>query len=144
MKRKNKIGFFLFVLVVFGVSYFFVRYMEEDPNTSMFEAEMHISAKVLLDVYKSDKDLANSTFIEKIIEVEGVVHKVTNVNNRYTVFLEGEEDQITYIMCDMQSDQNKKIGTIKSGETIKLKGIFKGFLKDAILLNCVLLNDDHQ
>ena len=39
----------------------------------------------------------------------------------------------------MRTEQAEMVRKLKEGDKIKLKGVFKGFLMDAIMLNCVLL-----
>ena len=43
-------------------------------------------------------------------------------------------------MCEMQADQLEKIKNIKEDDIVTVKGIFKGVLLDAILLNCIIIN----
>ncbi|RKM87649.1 hypothetical protein D7036_24990, partial [Aquimarina sp. BL5] len=56
-----------------------------------------------------------------------------------TVILYGD-NKYSGVLCDMQSDQTVGIRKLKKGQKIMLKGVCKGFLKDAILLNCMLIN----
>ncbi|WP_370449472.1 hypothetical protein [Aquimarina sp. BL5] len=50
------------------------------------------------------------------------------------------DNKYSGVLCDMQSDQTVGIRKLKKGQKIMLKGVCKGFLKDAILLNCMLIN----
>jgi len=87
--------------------------------------------------YKQD-DLKKS--IEKAIEIKGEIKKITYRNNRYSLFLKGNKNK-TYVLCEMQRDQNDRILKLETGKKIKLKGILKGFLTDVILLNCVIIDE---
>ncbi len=77
-------------------------------------------------------------FIEKAIEIEGEIKEITYQDGKYSLILKGDSDK-TYILCEMQSNQNTEVIKLHAGEDIKLKGILKGFLMDIILLHCVII-----
>jgi len=145
MTVKKKIFITLFALLALGSTYYFLVKINEAPNQNSItaETEIRILSKDLLASFISNETLANETFVEKTIEVEGIVKEVTFFNNRYTVLLQGGEEYMC-IMCDMKENQIEQIKTLTKGDTVVLKGICKGFLMDAILLNCVLLNQTNE
>ncbi|MBC31655.1 MAG: hypothetical protein CMH48_12535 [Muricauda sp.] len=75
---------------------------------------------------------------EKIVEIEGVIKEINSLNNRITILLEGGAAESACVICDMQADQTDDLKDYRPKDTIRLKGVFKGFLKDAIFLNCVI------
>ncbi|WP_350284459.1 hypothetical protein [uncultured Croceitalea sp.] len=112
------------------------RPFSEDIISS--SSEIAISSEGLLQDFLEDEQEANATYVEKIIEVEGKVKEVTFLNDRYTVLLHSGTN-MAYVMCDMRTEQAALVKELKEGDVVRLKGIFKGFLMDAIMLNCVLL-----
>ena len=44
----------------------------------------------------------------------------------------------------MKQDQNKNISQFKKGDYVQIKGVYKGSLMDAILLNCVLIENSKE
>ena len=132
----------LFIILLFGL--FLLRYVtvvtQEKPNENSLttKAELHVTSEDLVTSFLSNEELANATYVEKTIEVEGIVKEVTFLNNRYTVLLQGSGEYMC-IMCDMKEDQIAQVQTLTKGDSVVLKGICKGFLMDAILLNCVLV-----
>ena len=132
----------LFIILLFGL--FLLRYVtvvtQEKPNENSLttKAELHVTSEDLVTSFLSNEELANATYVEKTIEVEGIVKEVTFLNNRYTVLLQGSGEYMC-IMCDMKEDQIAQVQTLTKGNSVVLKGICKGFLMDAILLNCVLV-----
>lgn len=123
---------------------FLLRYVtvvtQEKPNENSLstKAELHVTSEDLVTSFLSNEELANATYVEKTIEVEGIVKEVTFLNNRYTVLLQGSGEYMC-IMCDMKENQIAQVQTLTKGDSVILKGICKGFLMDAILLNCVLV-----
>ncbi|PRX57907.1 OB-fold protein [Flagellimonas meridianipacifica] len=137
--RKSLI---LFIILLLGL--FLLRYVndtiQKKPNENgvSTEAELHVTSKDLVASFLSNEELANATYVEKTLEVEGIVKEVTFLNNRYTVLLQGSGEYMC-IMCDMKEDQVAQVQTLSKGDSVVLKGICKGFLMDAVLLNCVLV-----
>lgn len=83
-------------------------------------------------------------YIEKAIEIHGIIDKITFKKGKYSLFLKGDNSR-TLILCELQNNQNQKINSLKIGDMVAVKGILKGFLMDAILLNCIILeNEKHE
>lgn len=100
------------------------------------EPELFLNAETLIAHFKRESEYALGA--EKIVEIEGTIKEINSLNNRITVLLEGGANASASVICDMQADQTKNLKKFKPKDTIRLKGIFKGFLKDAIFLNCVI------
>ncbi len=79
---------------------------------------------------------------EPVIAVKGTVHEINNVNDRYTILLKGNAVGETYVICDMNTNQINTTKAVKSGDSILVKGLLKGILKDVIMLNCVVIKTD--
>ena len=127
--------------VITLVSFWALHYIDKSPDkiTADTHVEVKISSTDLLASFIEDESKANSDFVERVIEVKGVVKEVTFLNNRYTVLLQGQ-GEYACLICDMDKDEINQINEVGIGDTITLKGVCKGFLMDAILLNCVLVN----
>ncbi len=80
-------------------------------------------------------------YIEKAIEIKGTLYKMTQKRNTYSLLLKGSTSD-TLVLCEMQQDQNLLISELKIGEEVIVKGTLKGFLMDAILLNCIVLEKE--
>ncbi|MEM8928837.1 MAG: hypothetical protein AAGC45_11580 [Bacteroidota bacterium] len=141
MKNK-KAGFILVCAAVITlISIWALCYIDKSPEkiTPDTRVEVKISSADLLASFIEDESKANSDFVERVIQVKGVVKEVTFLNNRYTVLLQGQ-GEYACLICDMDEDEVGQINEVTIGDTITLKGVCKGFLMDAILLNCVLVN----
>lgn len=82
--------------------------------------------------------------VEKVVEIEGVIREINYDNNRATILLGSAIDTSSFIICDMQNSQKEAMAKLNPKDTIQLKGVFKGFLEDAIFLNCVISNRKHE
>jgi len=76
--------------------------------------------------------------IEKAIKIKGKIKHIKKRNDNYNITLSSTDKTVT-ILCKMQKDQAEKIKTLQKGESIMIKGIYKGSLMDMILLNCIIL-----
>ena len=88
--------------------------------------------------YFSPNTETDSLQPEQLVEIEGRIKEINTRNSRHTILLKGKKDAPPYIICDMLTGQEKEIKLLKENDTIKVKGVFKGFLKDAVFLNCMI------
>lgn len=140
MYNKVKILVIGFLLLLIGLSYFCLEYYSRPiKDITKLKTELHLSSEKLLGSFRSNIAYANSIYVEKIIEVEGVIKEVIFTNDRYTIVLQGHDD-LSYIVCDMLHDNIDVFEKLKPGQTVHLKGICKGFLRDVIMLNCIVVN----
>nr|WP_299068638.1 hypothetical protein [uncultured Allomuricauda sp.] len=100
------------------------------------EPEFFLNAETLLLHFNA----GDETFLkaESIIEFEGLIKEINTKNNRFTILIEGGDPKMSNIICDMQPNQKEGLTDLEPTDTIRIKGVFKGFLKDAIFLNCVI------
>lgn len=145
VRRKIKI-LLLTIALLGGVALLlFVQEWNRAPNAvdTREEIEISISSEELLASFISDEAAASAAYVEKTIEVEGRIKEISFLNNRYTILLQGK-GEYSCLMCDMNPEQMEQIQQLKKGDLITLRGICKGFLMDAILLNCILINQPHE
>jgi len=110
-------------------------------RTDMFAAtpELEITAQNLLSVLNDgNQGLKDSLKTERIVEVTGWVKETNLMNGRITVLLKGNDEGPPYIICDMVSHQRKVVSLLKPNDSVKIKGMYKGYLKDAVFLNCIV------
>ncbi len=140
MNTKNKIVLLLSILLlVAGLYMYYGIYNRSYKNIETISAEVKISSTELVSSFMMNEKFANSIYRGKIIEVDGVLKEVTFLNNRNTVLLYSD-NKYSSVLCDMQANQIEEVKKLKKGQKVKIKGVCKGFLKDAILLHCMLTN----
>nr|WP_298794704.1 hypothetical protein [uncultured Allomuricauda sp.] len=96
-----------------------------------------VSADELISIFTTNEELASNSFVEKTIEVKGVIKKINYINNRQTILLKSERFAQSFVICDMMPSTENRIGALNIGDTLAIKGICKGFLFDVIMLNCI-------
>lgn len=140
MNNKSKIAlFFISILLLLG---FYIYISTDDyayENLNEVKAGVSISSEDLVSLFTENEKLANSKYRGKVIEVEGVIKEISFLNDRNTVLLHSKT-RGSSVLCDMQANQIEAVKKLRKGQQVKLKGICKGFLKDAIVLHCILTN----
>jgi hypothetical protein len=126
------------ILLVMG------RLTSADTDTGNIKTEAKFSSHQLLQALSTPDSTALNSYIEKAIEITGPVLEITEKDKKVTIFLEAGKEK-NYVICEMQPGENKKLDRIREGDVVNIKGVYKGILLDAILLNCILLeNDDNS
>lgn len=109
------------------------------PNTSNISSVETFSIDSIEKKVKKPEHLKQyDPYIEKAINVKGVLTDVKVHDEKYILTITSNSGKIASI-CNMQSDQIKKINKLHIGENITIKGIYKGYLIDMILLNCIII-----
>ena len=130
------------IVILMGITFFLViTLIQFLPEFFTPQATYSLSSKELLNTVQNDQDQAFNKYIEKVIQIEGTVKKISFKNNTYSLLLDGGFTS-SYVLCEMQTGQD--IDDIVKGKTVQIKGVYKGYLMDAILLNCVLIENDED
>ncbi|EDP95347.1 hypothetical protein KAOT1_09751 [Kordia algicida OT-1] len=136
-QKKSSLFFILIFLVLASLIFLYVYINRSEPDTTQLQtSQVFTSNELLSNLENKGQKLAH--FIEKAIEIEGEIKEITFQDGKYSLILKGNSDK-TYILCEMQPNQNHHIAELKAGQEVKLKGILKGFLMDVILLHCVIV-----
>ena len=131
----DKIFVIAFLLISMAIIASDLMSKSDLSNTTEKQITKQLSTNELIFEYQNN---SLGKFIEKAIEVDGVLKEIMFKNDVYTLYLTDGQNS-TYILCELQHDQIEKIPNLLVGETIKVKGILKGHLMDVILLNCIIL-----
>jgi hypothetical protein len=133
MNIKKNCNITSIILLVFIIAFTGYTFLNNRPT----KPEISIKSFQLLNDYIFDEEKANESYNNKMIKVTGIVKNITYLNERNTIFLDGNHKS-SNIICDLNNSQKKKLEYIKRGQKIVVTGICKGFLKDIIILNCYI------
>lgn len=138
LKHHKTLVLFGAILLVLAVVYVIFFFFAGVKDTAKVKTHASFTSLEMLDDISQKQGEALKPYIEKAIEVEGFVKQVSSSNNRTSVFLSSDKAQGS-ILCELQQKQPLKNLQLKEGQRLKIKGIYKGYLLDAILLNCIVL-----
>lgn len=137
---KNSILIIMSIACIMTIYYF---YNYKNVDTRKARTEISLTANELLTELNDNDDERFEQYIEKAMEIEGTIYQITYKAQKYSLLLRGDKiDKL--VLCEMQKDQTPLIELLKVGDDVKVKGILKGFLMDAILLNCIVLEEVNE
>lgn len=107
-------------------------YMFNMPHRDIQSAKVDyaLTSTQIVSEYLSDKDAANEKYLaadgdSKILEVTGIVSKISeDFNNQKVVLLKGNDDKAG-VNAVFTAETNAKVSNIKVGETITVKGVIR-------------------
>ena len=135
MKTLKKL-FIIFVLiasVLAGIAYYL--YNKTAPDVADLSAEP-VSAVNLFKDFATNETKANTSYLNKALQVSGKVLEVKQNQNRQTQIILDSGDPMFGIACTMaQTDKQ-----VKPGDHVTIKGICTGYLNDVVIIKSLLLN----
>lgn len=136
---KIKVVSIAAVIMLVGVFVVYKMYNQPHVNVAKKRSDVSVTADNILEDFSSNESVANSKYLEKIVEVTGIV-KAINVEEKKGIVSLETDDEFSNILCHLSIEETKKIDILKLEETITIKGICTGFLMDVILVKCIIIN----
>ena len=133
MKGK-KIVISVLVLVIALAVVGYKMYNKPHVNVASEKADITITANKLFADFSNDEEKANAIYLDKIVEVKGVIGKIAKEEKVIINLNTG--DDFGSVLCHLSDSSTEKVKDIKEGESIKVKGICTGFLMDVVLVKC--------
>jgi hypothetical protein len=135
--KSSKTIFLLLLTLLLSAAFYIWFFIWNKPQANVAKIEgIKIEAATLFNEYISNEKAANQKYLEKILEVTGVVTSITKNAEGLAVILLKADDPMFGINCTMEGKANN----IKEGEQVTLKGICTGYLTDVVLIRCYQVN----
>jgi DNA/RNA endonuclease YhcR with UshA esterase domain len=138
MTKKHTIITILFLAIISSFVIYKI-YNKPHVNVAVAISDVSLTADKIISDFSSDENIANKKYLEKIIEVKGVVSEIKVEKEKGIITLKTNDD-FGNVICHLSKEGTKKISTLKENQTIVLKGICTGYLMDVILIKCELIN----
>ena len=137
MKAK-KIILILSLLIFLGGFIAYKMYNKPHVNVAETSSDVSLEAVKIVDDFSSDEIMANTTYLDKIVQVSGIINSIKTENETVIVALAG--NSFGDVLCYLSEKSKTKVNTLKEGQRVTLKGICTGFLLDVVLVKCALIN----
>jgi hypothetical protein len=126
-------GIVLLCCIGFGL------YLFNEPHSGIqhIKPAVTIAATELYEEYNSNEKNADSKYIDKVIEVSGIVSDDQKTDSTINISLKG--GTMGGINCSLSLSDNKNISMPAVGTNLTLKGKCTGFLMDVELVDCVII-----
>lgn len=134
---KKKILFIFLSLTITGISA--GVYLYNKPHKSIINQTpiFVVASNTLVAEFEENEKIANSKYLGKVIEVNGLVsEKTTNKKGIVNISLVGKE--LSNILCEFDPRHQLNTGRLKEGDQVSIKGICTGILMDVVMVDCVV------
>lgn len=132
--RKLVIFLIIAVLAGIGIGYYF--FSKTVPSLVDETPVAVLTADELCSDYEEDETAANTSYLDKVIEVSGTVSSILQ-DTSGTVLMLGTEAGFYSVSCKLEPGMEPLPGT-KEGSNVRLKGMVNGLnLVDVNMNRCV-------
>lgn len=99
---------------------------------------LNIDAKELYNAFDRDEDLANKSYLDKVLEVNGQVDTVMKNENGGLVIVLSTGGEMGSVTAELDPSIKLDHETFNKGEKITVKGVCAGKLIDVVLNRCIV------
>lgn len=138
MKKFYRIGLIVLIIVVLGGVFIGIYLFNlKDKDLKEVKPDFALTANDLLNTFEADEPAADSTYLNRIIDVTGIVESVKfGENNAVNVSFK-TENPLSAVICTFNSTPDNF--RIEPDDTVTIRGELTGFLMDVLLNNCVIV-----
>jgi hypothetical protein len=137
MKRKRQIILSVIAsCILIGIAWGFYEYSRPHTSAEDKKTDVVISADSLYAAFMADEPGADKKFINKVLEVKGVIQDISISDRKPFVLLHAGGDG--GINCLMATDSATVFSTLKKNTEAVVKGKCSGYLMDVNLVDCVI------
>ena len=139
MKKKIFLAVLSIGLLSAAAVYYYVFiYSANHRRSAEDEQCIVVSAADLVKQYQSSEATANAKFLDKALQVTGVVGEVKKDPTGNTTVTIKSDDAFAGVFCTLKKTETT-LPVV--GSTIVVKGFCKGFLSDVVITDAVLKNN---
>lgn len=137
MNKKNiLIG--LISIIVLGAGYGYYLWHKPPQDMASAKVDMALDAKIIYDEFSKDETAANAKYLDKVIQVKGVVASVDKQNGTSLIMLDSG-DPMGGVACELDPLTTHAKTDFQEGEEVTFKGTCSGKLSDVQISRCVLV-----
>lgn len=136
---KKRITLVILILGIIGAFVAYKMYNKPHIDVADSKSDIVVSADKIQRDFSTNENLANTNYLEKIIEVSGEISELTLENKKGIITLKTKDD-FGSVLCHLSDNSTQKMNTLKVGKSVRLKGICTGYLMDVILVKCEIIN----
>jgi len=127
----------VFVLAQAGVLTGIYMYNRQHTDLQGSEPDFVVTAAELSKEFEGDENVANSRYLNKVIEVSGIVGTIKTVDENITRFTLETGNPMSAVICTFSPVT--KHTDFEQGKEITVRGECSGFLMDVLLNNCIVV-----
>jgi len=101
------------------------------------EADFMFGVSALVNEFETDEEMANSLYLDKVIQVNGTIDKISGDETIVVITLKDPES-ISGVLCSFDKSTVPP-GKLVLGNKLTVKGICTGYLLDVVLTKCTII-----
>lgn len=139
MKKSIKIILIIAVAAIVSGSYIAYR-MWNKPHADAAELPgIKISAQELVEAFENNEELANQTYLSKVVEVKGSVSNVNVQDTIVYVSLSYPDAMFGGVQVTVDERSVEAAKKLKEGDEATFKGFCNGYLMDVVVKDGILI-----
>ena len=136
MLKKIIIG--VLVLGLLGGGFAYMQFNKEHRDIAAEEASIKVASMDLFQAYVDDEVAANATYLDKVVEVTGVITEVSTEAGAEMIVLQTSDD---FFGVNVYFDDANSLTGLASGNSIRIKGHCTGGDEMGVVMaHCSVLN----
>ncbi|MBP7508763.1 MAG: hypothetical protein KA807_13185 [Prolixibacteraceae bacterium] len=112
-------------------------FRKSDNSVAGKKPDFKVLCSEIVNEFESDEQSASTKYVDKIVEVEGVIAEISSDEESYVIILK-DPDSFSGVSCSISKEEIKEDEIGKAGDKIKIKGICTGYLMDVTLIKGAL------
>lgn len=129
----KKIALAVVVLIIIGVCTAYYMWTKPAPKAEDIKG-ITITAVQLNKEFTDDEKKANASYLDKVIEISGVVMETTTNQDGGVALILDSGDPMAGVQCTMRD----KGATAAKGQTVTVKGFCRGNNMGVMLNDCII------
>jgi hypothetical protein len=139
MQKSKKIIFLGMLLIALGgTTVGTYLWFKPVPATKSMKTELSISASELFEAFETDEVASNVLYLNKVMEIKGLVREKNTNNAGITVVVLETDDLMFGVNCEFETNGGAE--KMEPGDLVTIKGICTGKLLDVVLNRCIFIN----
>ena len=134
----KKIILGILVLGLLGGGFAYMQFNKEHRDIAAEEASVQVSSTDLFNAYVADEVAANAKYLDKVVEVSGVITELNMDAGSEMVVLQTSDD---FFGVNVYFDDVKSLDGLTAGKSIRIKGHCTGGDEMGVVMaECAVLN----
>ena len=136
MLKKIIIG--VLVLGLLGGGFAYMQFNKEHRDINSEDASIKVESTDLFQAYVTDENAANAIYLDKVVEVSGIITEVSTETGSEMIVLQTSDD---FFGVNVYFDDASLLTGLESGNAIRIKGHCTGGDEMGVVMaHCSVLN----
>lgn len=127
MSKGLKIVVAILIIGIIGAGVVYKMLYTPVKTIESYKVDISIDEGAMVDEFTNDAQNAHEKYVERVIEVNGIVHKIEKTDSSLTIIFDNGKD---YIISLQVNERNIEKGSkLKIGDLTALVGQYNGYLE---------------